>query len=194
MWIDNQLTKTQAKNAKKQDNTGVKAMVNITFILQVILLLVSPVPFAKDCIEDSNNKCSFFTAVSKRRTVIGPASDNDTPQTEFRSDWLYAIMFLRIIFVFKTYFNYSGYKTQFVKQVCSENGFYPGNWFILKLRLVRYPIQTVLALFFVSVAVFTNLIIVFELENFMPSATEAMKSPFWTAVYFSFITFSTIGY
>ena len=28
----------------------------------------------------------------------------------------------------------------------------------------------------------------------MPSATEAMKSPFWTSVYFSFITFSTIGY
>lgn len=58
-------------------------------------------------------------------------------KTQFLTDYIFAVMFLRLSFLFKAYFNFSGFKTQFVKKICKENGFKPSNWFILKLRLVR---------------------------------------------------------
>ena len=51
-----------------------------------------------------------------------------------------------------------------------------------------------MALFFGSVFILTNLIIVFELNIFLHSSNDALESPYFTAVYFAIITFSTIGY
>lgn len=78
--------------------------------------------------------------------------------------------------------------------MCYEHGFYPGNWFSLKLKLIREPGLTTTVLCLISVFVFANIIIVFELEQFMPNSPEALESPYFTAVYFSIVTMSTIGY
>lgn len=62
------------------------------------------------------------------------------------------------------------------------------------MKLVRDPVYTVLGLFFASVFVFSNLVVIFELENFLKNSTTAMQTPYYTAIYFTMITLSTIGY
>lgn len=101
---------------------------------------------------------------------------------------------LRVIFVFKAYFGYSNYRTQFCKKICNEHRFYPGNWFILKLKLVRQPVITVMSLFVASVIIFSMLFLIFETEYIMTASLESIDRPVFTSIYFTMVTLSTIGY
>lgn len=155
-------------------------MCDFGFWFKLVVLLVSPIP--------------YFEIKMERPTSFGKDTDPTEVRTVFLSDLLFSLMFIRLIFAFTVYFNKSGYKTQFVKVICGEENFYPGNWFILKMKLVRDPVYTVLGLFFASVFVFSNMIVIFELENFLKNSTTAMQTPYYTAIYFTMITLSTIGY
>lgn len=145
-------------------------------VFQFLLLIVSPAPFQNDCMEDpdTGKTCSIFTKILKRDSEIGEEAKTALHFTQFSSDYIYAIMFFRIMFCFKVYFNSSGYKTTFVKQICAEQGFYPGNWFILKQKLLREPVLTTSALFLCSTFIFANLIVVFEMETFIPSDASSL--------------------
>lgn len=92
------------------------------FVFEVLVLLVSPLPHLtyyvnfKYYLEDQNSPQLLVI-----KHVEQPIQD-----------FMLAFMFLRIYFLIKCCFNYSIYTDLFSKQLCREQGFYPGFRFILK--------------------------------------------------------------
>jgi len=74
---------------------------NTQFLIQFLILIVSPIP-GYDKIYKYDKKVS----------IIGSDSHHNTM---YRSDYIFAFMFLRLYFLYKVVINYNGYNTQFVK-------------------------------------------------------------------------------
>ncbi len=74
--------------------------------IKFLILLISPIP----------NYEKVFT-----HTVLDKSGIVDTEEkvfTQFLSDYIFALMFLRLVFVFNCYFNFNPYKNQYVKDIC----------------------------------------------------------------------------
>lgn len=125
----------------------------------------------------------------------GPKHSEDVVVTQYLSDFIFAIMFLRLSFLFVAYTNFSGYKTQFVKKICRENGCQPNNWFVIKLTFKKKPVEFVFSLLALSIVCIAFLWLVFEIEMWMKDEDLLfMRSPLLTSMYYVMITLTTIGY
>ena len=74
---------------------------------------------------------------------MNPESKSNV-KTQLLSDYMFALMFIRLIFVIQWMLNRSSYKTQFVRKICEEHNFIPTNWFIFKKSFLDNQVTTVL--------------------------------------------------
>ena len=108
---------------------------------------------------------------------------------------MFALMFIRLIFVIQWMLNRSSYKTQFVRKICEEHNFQPSNWFIFKKTLLENQVNMTILVFMLSVIVLTFILMVFEVENLMTADDLSyLNSPFIGSMYFVMVTLTTIGY
>ena len=106
---------------------------DVFFFLQLLLLVIGPIPQFKYLIKVNQVDGDEFSS-----------EGGDRGRTQFLSDYIFALMFLRLTFVFKWMLNRSSYKTQFVRKICEEHNFIPTNWFIFKKTFLDNQVTTVL--------------------------------------------------
>ena len=92
---------------------------------------------------------------------------------QFMSDYILAIMFLRVFFVLKSIARYSIYTDAFSKKLCRDYNFYPGFRFIYKSRFITNPSATVTMLFVCSICVLSYLLRIFEMGTTVPYIDNA---------------------
>ena len=68
---------------------------------------------------------------------------------EFFSDYILCLIFARLYFVVRAFFNYSVYSDAYSRNICRNHDFYPGFRFILKSSLVNDPEWTAGMMLFV---------------------------------------------
>jgi len=104
------------------------------------------------------------------------------------------MMFFRLYFVIRCRFNYSIYNDAYSKKLCKDHGFYPSNWFILKLKFIKVPAKTISAIFVSTVFILSMMIMTVEIENLIEFSEKNNQSILFNAVYFTMITMTTVGY
>ena len=110
------------------------------------------------------------------------------------SQYFFAVMFFRVYFAVKAYYNFSEYKNHYSSNLCRSHQIDPSNWFVLKLYLTKKPVTTIMIISIYSVIMFATFILMFELEYFITTSLTSFYDPIFTSVYFVMITLSTIGY
>lgn len=88
-----------------------KQLITKTFLIEILILLISPIPFYD----------WYIPIRAKSYHVV-----------YFVSEFLFAFMFLRIFFLVRAVFNYSVYTNAHSKKLCQTYGFSAGVRFTLK--------------------------------------------------------------
>ena len=130
-------------------------------------------------------------------TIIEDKSNNDGDSvqfTQFLSTYFFMVMFLRVYFAIKAYYNFSHYKNHFSMSICRKYQIHPNNWFILKFHLTNSPVLTISLIFAYSVIMFASFVLMFEVEYFLTTSLTSLNDPFFASIYFIIITMTTIGY
>ena len=78
------------------------------------------------------------------------------------SDYIFALMFLRIYFLIRSVFNHSVYTDAFFKKLCREYGFNSGVRFTFKCHLATNPGKTICYLFFGTLMIIAYIYRIFE--------------------------------
>lgn len=155
---------------------------NFTFLFELAILLLIPYPNVR-----------IFIDIDY--------VDYDTQHTETvrqdLGDYLLALMFIRIYFIFKCMFNYSIYNDAFSKKLCKDYGFYPGFVFIMKTKFVKSPRLTLALLFTMTVFVLSYIVHIFEMYfSIWPRTvvSVAEQGIFYDVVYLVIMTITTVGF
>ena len=113
----------------------------------------------------------------------------------FWSDIFFVFMFLRLIFVFRIFVNYSRYIDAYSKKICKEHGFTGGVRFTLKCFFVLHPERTFLFIFVSSVLIISYITRIFELpyKREGPYTTGNLDN-FTNAIWLVIMTITTVGY
>ena len=109
------------------------------------------------------------------------------------SDFLFAFMWVRLFFLFRTMYNYSIFSDAFAKNVCRSYGLDTTMSYQISCHLSEYPNRTVLFLFFSTVLSSAYLVRIFECPYFRHAGTNTFDE-YFNAVWFTVITLTTIGY
>jgi len=150
---------------------------NILMILEIVLLLIFPIPFYD----------LYIVTVSRKEINV----------VYFLSEIFTSIMTLRLYFIARTVVNFSIYTDAFSKQLCKAYGFMPGVHFNMKCYMINHTSQIVVTLFLSTVFFFAFNIRVFELPYFRLESDEAIKNTldsYFNSIYFTVITMTTVGF
>lgn len=109
------------------------------------------------------------------------------------SDFALVLMSLRIFFLVSTIFNYTVYMDCYAKKVCRSYGFASDILFTIKSSLIDKPDMTVFYLFFGTIFISAYIIRILELP-YSRACGESTFESFFTALWFTVITITTIGY
>lgn len=116
----------------------------------------------------------------------------------FLSDYTLLYMFLRLVFLFRSIFNYSTYNDSYFKQLCKQYGFHPNTRFSLKCYFQLHPESTVVTLFTLTVFILSYLYRVFELPMLNLEADHLGQGLYFASifncVYIILITMTTVGF
>lgn len=146
------MIQTSPEGVKPVDLIG-KASSYGSFGFNILLLIVSPIPGMAEYV--------------KIEDVHYVGENNMIGDTYYLEDFLTAFMLLRLWFLFQRRYNNSIYREPHTKNLCLRHNFYPHNWFIMKVNLLRKPEKTIAFLFILSVIVFSQMILIFEYQNFI---------------------------
>lgn len=147
-------------------------------VFEILMLLVFPYP--------------FFEQYVKIYYV-----QSHIQHHQFLSDYILAFMFMRLFFLFRTWFNYSIYTDPYAKKLCREHGFYPGFRFIFKSKFSQSPEKTVVILFVVTISVLSYVYRMFEIQyDLHPDTKETASNEgnFFNSIYLIIITMTTVGF
>ena len=106
-----------------------------------------------------------------------------------------AFMWLRILYLLKTVYNFSIYSDAYAKRLCALYGFENDIWFTIKTQFVVHPERSILFIFLAFTSMFAYIVRIFELPlvEFINSEFVLIDS-FFKAFYLCFITITTVGY
>ena len=148
----------------------------MNFIFEVTLLMISPIPYYDRYItyEDCKDGITVHYLLS---------------------EFLVAIMILRMYFLIRTFFNFSLYADAISKKICKNYGFEAGVRYTIKCLIIVNPEVTVLSFFFGSLFIGAYIVRIFE----MPYYREVANGPgaldgYFGAIYLVTITITTVGY
>jgi len=143
------------------------------FIIELLVLMVVPVPYFDAYIE--------LTCRKNVKVVY------------LLSEFLFALMWLRVFFLVRTGFNYSVFRDPLSKKVCQSYGVKSDIFHALKCRLLLAPEKTVMALFLATIFSAAYLVRIFEVP-YHRVMNDPVFDSYYQSVWFTVITFSTIGY
>ena len=153
-----------------------KRFFTMNFMFEVTLLMVSPIPYYDRYItyEDCKDGITVHYLLS---------------------EFLVAIMILRMYFLIRTFFNFSLYADAISKKICKNYGFEAGVRYTIKCLIIVNPEVTVLSFFFGSLFIGAYIVRIFE----MPYYREVANGPgamdgYFGAIYLVTITITTVGY
>ena len=109
------------------------------------------------------------------------------------SECLFAFMWLRLLFLIRTSYNYSVYRDPLSKKICQSYGFRSGIFYTIKCQLLISPEQTVMTVFAITIFSAAYLVRIFEMPYFRAGGNPVFDS-YWQSIWFTVITFTTIGY
>ena len=111
------------------------------------------------------------------------------------SDFFLAIMFLRVIFLYRSILNYSLYTDAFTKKLCNEQGFQNNHSFALKCLFNIYPGTLVGGTLTLVITICAYLLRLFEIPllKHMPASYYTLDA-YFNAIYCTIITITTVGY
>ena len=95
-------------------------------------------------------------------------------------------MILRFIFLINVILNYSNYKF--------FGSFRPSNYLIFKMHLVNHSEITITLMFIFSIFVFTALVCLFEIEEFLNTREDRANNPMFLALYEVVVTVTSVGF
>ena len=134
-------------NKQKTSKTRTRKLCRITFIFEILVLMVIPLPIYEKYIPSS-----YFDG-------------HDTIEiSTFMSDYILAFMFIRLFFVSRSLFNYSDHADVYFKKLCKEYGFSPNYRFTIKSNMTLNPERSILMLFFVTIYLASYLLRIFEID------------------------------
>lgn len=143
------------------------------FIVQLFVLMIGPIPgfdmYLQFCCE------------------------NDEKVYYQLSDFLLALMWLRLIFIMRAWLNYSIFTDAYAKILQNAYGFESSLQFTLRCHLLVYPKQTVMTLYSTTILTAAYLIRIFEKPYFRKIGQPSFDS-YFESIWFTTVTFSTIGY
>ena len=70
----------------------------------------------------------------------------------------------------------------------------PSIWLSFKINLLKRMELTIFVMFMTSIAVFSCLILLFDVESFLRKANDRSSTPFFLAIYQVIITLTSVGY
>ena len=111
------------------------------------------------------------------------------------SDFIFALMIMRVFFIFRTISNYMIWTDAYSKKVCRENGVKNSNTFVYKCMFAIQPELTMGLSFLFFVLLSGYLVRIFELPLLNKDPyNDSNLDNYFNAFYLSFITISTVGY
>ena len=170
-------------NDKKLSIFSSSHFLNFWFILELVVLLVCPLPHYE-----------YFIEIDY---IIKEPNHKIVTIHQPMSDYFLAFMFLRIYFVYKCIFNYSIYTDAYSKKLCKEYGFYPGFRFILKSKFIKYPSQTIFILFLSTILVISYILRIFEVYYSIHPQTDIFsdeQGQYFNILYLVIVTMTTVGF
>lgn len=189
-FADNDMsTKKQAMVAKRGMGQRLdlnNSMFSKWYFIEVLLLLICPIPHFE-----------FYVITDYSVKGADPKHPDYITIHQFFSDYLLVLMFFRLYFVFKCFFNWSSYADSFSKRMCKHHGFYPGFRFVVKSQFKSNPGRTVFVLFTLTVVCLAYILRIFELRfAFHPKSNtiKEIDGDYFNHLYLIVITMTTVGY
>jgi hypothetical protein len=137
--------------------------------MEIIALMIIPVPWYDSYIADGHS-------------------------THLLSEVLMIAMFLRLYFLMRTGLHYCEYADAFSMKVSKAIGFdSTGISFTIKCLYITEPLLTLGSMFVGTILVFSYIIRIAEIEQFRVAGTPIFDE-YFTAIYYTVVTLSTIGY
>ena len=137
-------------------------------LLQIAFLMVFPYPYMTNTLH-----------YTQRHRVLGQTLYKDSLTCYFWAEVAYVLMYLRLLFLLRSFCRFSQYEDDFAYFNSTEIGFTPGWKFTLQCIIHEHGFELFLGLFVLQIGLFTVFIRVFErpfgglsgmgLENFVNS-------------------------
>ena len=154
-----------------QDKLKLREFVTTEFLFEVFSICMFPLPYYE----------TYIVSVVQGQRVV-----------YLLSDFMLALMFLRLYTLIKTGMSYSAYTSTYAKQLCHSYGFDADFFFTLKSKLAITPVKMVIQMFIGTVL--THALINRILELPYSRLSNSDLSSISTSVWLSIITLTTIGY
>lgn len=142
-----ELISERKKKIRKEHMVKLKSICSPQFAFELLCLCVLPYPFWDKLIVGAE----FDTTQGKKVVVY------------WFSDIMFAFMFLRLAFLFRTLMSYSQYSGVYSKSLCRKYGFSSNVRFALKCHFTMYPERSFITVFASSVVVLAYLTRIWEI-------------------------------
>jgi len=169
---------------KFNKNADVRPRKFLTFqlVLEVAILLVFPYPYVSGC----------FGMILRRPIGAYHTHFTLTSVEYFNAELLYVLMFLRLYFVVRAFFNYGMYMDNHARMICSQHGVKANMRFSARALVKSSPIFMVIMFVLPTSFVFAIFIRVFE-RPYVDISLQDFNT-FYNSVWLSIMTMTTIAY
>jgi hypothetical protein len=159
-----------------------RRFLTLGLVLEVAILLVFPYPYISGC----------FSMTLRRPMVSDPSRFTLTSVEYLNAELLYVLMFLRLYFVIRAFFNYGEYMDNHARMICSQHGVKANMRFSARALVKSSPIFMVIMFVLPTSFIFAIFIRVFE-RPYMDISLQDFNT-FYNSVWLSIMTMTTIAY
>lgn len=145
---------------------------NKTFISEVILLLMIPIP-------------------GYDRYIMLQCQGKET--VYLLSEFMLVFMCLRVYFLVRSMLNFTEFMDPYAKKLCKAYGFDNSVLFTIKSSLIISPEATASYIFLVTLILFAYLVRVLEMPRFRLEDDDTFDY-YFNSIWFTVVTLTTIGY
>lgn len=166
----------------KNADVGHRKFLTVGLVVEVGMLLVFPYPYVSGC----------FGMVLRRPIVSDAPHFTLTSVQYFNAELLYVLMFLRLYFLVRAFFNYSMYMDHQARTICSQYGVKANIRFSARALVKSTPVFMVIMFVLPTSFIFAIFIRVFE-RPYVDISLQDFNT-FYNSVWLSFMTMTTIAY
>lgn len=174
-----ELISERKKRLKKEHMVKLKSICSPQFAFEIVCLCILPFPFYDTLVLGAE----FETSLGKKHVVY------------WLSDVMFAFMFIRLAFLFRTLLSYSQYSGVYSKSLCRKYGFSSNVRFALKCSFTMYPERSFVTVFSSSVIVLAYLTRIWEIPYLKEiNEGDPYESDFFQQIWLVCMTLFTVGY
>ena len=158
-----------------------RRFVTLGLVLEVAILLIFPYPYISGCF-----------GMTLRKPSSDPSHFTLTTVEYLNAELLYVLMFLRLYFVIRAFFNYGEYMDNHARMICSQHGVKANMRFSARALVKSSPIFMVIMFVLPTSFIFAIFIRVFE-RPYVDISLQDFNT-FYNSVWLSIMTMTTIAY